>query len=61
MQTQVTPSFEQAEGEVLGGSDTFRKGTAKETPALNELGEQMGYLQQQIASTRQSSNRKRSS
>jgi hypothetical protein len=45
MQTQVTPRFEQAEGEVLGGTYTFRKGTAKGATAFDELGQKISCLQ----------------
>ena len=51
-QAQVAPRFQQAESDVLGRTLTGWKGLAKQHPEgtrlLDQLGEQVGNLQQQV-------------
>ena len=43
--TQVTPGFQQAKGDVLGGPDACGEGLAKQAPSLDQLSQGVGNLQ----------------
>ena len=47
-QAQVAPCFQQAEGDVLGRAHTCREGPAKQTALLDQLGDQVGDLQEKV-------------
>jgi len=45
---QIAPGFEQAQGEVLGGTDALRESVAEQAAVGHQLTEQMGDLQEEI-------------
>ena len=46
---QITPGFEQPQREVLGGTDALRERVAEQAAVGHELAEQMGDLQEEVA------------
>jgi hypothetical protein len=47
-EADIAPSFQKGPGQVLGGAEAGGEGLAEEAAALDELGQGMGELQQQV-------------